>query len=145
MVRLSVIATIASLVLAVYATPLNRTQSESDVSSESRLIDKRDSYKGRATWFNVGLGSCGKTDNDNDFIVALNPGKTRGHCDRWIHVKKGNKEVYAKVRDTCPSCAPAAIDLSPAAFKKLGTLDAGVLNITWTFTATGFKPPSKYL
>ncbi|KAG6861159.1 hypothetical protein C0995_003168 [Termitomyces sp. Mi166 len=70
-------------------------------------LQKRE-YSGKATWFNVGLGSCGQTNVDSDYIVALNPSTYAGgaHCGKKIRVtdKATGVSATATVRDTCPSC-----------------------------------------
>ena len=55
-------------------------------------------------------------------------------CGRNMVVKAPNgKKVTVKVVDTCPGCAPGSVDLSPAAFKKLASLDVGRIHgISWT-------------
>ncbi|CAO3621311.1 unnamed protein product [Cunninghamella blakesleeana] len=93
-------------------------------------------FSGEATFFNLGLGSCGKTNNDNDLAVALSGilMKSGKYCGKRIKVVTDDgKEVTCKVVDTCPVCAKNAIDLSPAAFKKLANPDKGRINIKWSF------------
>ncbi|KAB5595693.1 putative effector protein [Ceratobasidium theobromae] len=94
-----------------------------------------DGKVGTATWFNTGLGSCGKVSNDNELVVALGPGSFNSGkmCGATITVKnnENGKTTTAKVVDLCPSCGTNNLDLSPAAFKKLGSLSTGVLNVSW--------------
>ena len=86
---------------------------------------------------------------------------------QWIQIKntKNGKVAYGKMRDSCPGCgyndlgmsllAPTGfsfmfrlrlifsfctIDMSPAVFEQLGTLDQGVLSISWHFEAKGWSP-----
>ncbi|KAH7341133.1 RlpA-like double-psi beta-barrel-protein domain-containing protein-containing protein [Rhizoctonia solani] len=100
---------------------------ELESRQETHALEKR--RTGKATWFNTGLGACGKVSNDNQLIVALGP-----MCGKTITVKntKNGKSTTAKVMDLCPSCGSNNVDLSPAAFKKLGSLSAGVLSISWS-------------
>ncbi|KAI0691606.1 RlpA-like double-psi beta-barrel-protein domain-containing protein-containing protein, partial [Earliella scabrosa] len=102
-----------------------------------------------ATWFTPDVGSCGQTNVESDFIVALDaatlqnfPGATanpNNHplCGRKIEVTgpDGKSQVVVTIADTCPSefCAPGSIDLTPAAFQELAPLDVGRLqDISWT-------------
>ncbi|KAG6809305.1 hypothetical protein H0H92_000763 [Tricholoma furcatifolium] len=68
---------------------------------------KRD-FSGRATYFEVGLGSCGKTNVDSDYIVALNPTTyAKGvHCGKQVRItdKSSGVSATATVEDTCPEC-----------------------------------------
>ncbi|CAE7110922.1 unnamed protein product [Rhizoctonia solani] len=102
-------------------------------SRETHTLEKRKT--GKATWFNTGLGACGKVSNDNQLIVALGPGAYQNGkmCGKTITVKnaKNGKSTTAKVMDLCPSCGSNNLDLSPAAFKKLGSLSTGVLTVSW--------------
>ncbi|CEL51571.1 hypothetical protein RSOLAG1IB_00106 [Rhizoctonia solani AG-1 IB] len=107
---------------------------EIESRQETHTLEKR--KNGKATWFNTGLGACGKVSNDKQLIVALGPGayKSGQMCGKTITVKnpKNGKSTTAKVMDLCPSCGTNNIDLSPAAFQKIGSLSAGVLSVTWS-------------
>ncbi|KAF9259314.1 hypothetical protein L218DRAFT_947717 [Marasmius fiardii PR-910] len=102
-------------------------------------------YTGAATWYNTGLGACGKTNNDNQLIAAVAapifdnyPGHTSNPnknpiCGKTATVTWGGKSVTVTIEDECPGCGSQGIDLSPAAFKKLASLDVGVLSgAKWT-------------
>ena len=55
-------------------------------------------------------------------------------CGRQMVVSVGGKSVTVTVADTCPSCAPGSVDLSPAAFHKLAPSEEGSLfPVTWSF------------
>lgn len=94
------------------------------------------------------------TNVDTDFIVALNSAQAAGnaHCGQLINVQcktallyttsflnqipfylVQGKSVTATVADTCPGCGPNGIDLSPAAFQALASLDVGRIQVTWNF------------
>ncbi|QRW27693.1 ribosomal L27 protein [Rhizoctonia solani] len=87
---------------------------EIESRQETHTLEKR--KNGKATWFNTGPYNNGKM------------------CGKTITVKntKNGKSTTAKVVDLCPSCGSSNIDLSPAAFKKLGSLDTGVLSVSWS-------------
>ncbi|RDX42316.1 barwin-like endoglucanase [Lentinus brumalis] len=43
------------------------------------------------------------------------------------------KSVTVTVADTCPSCAPGSVELTPAAFLQLANLEVGIIpGISWT-------------
>ncbi|KAG2220448.1 hypothetical protein INT45_004190 [Circinella minor] len=93
------------------------------------------SYSGDGTFYTVGLGSCGKTNSDNEMVAALSSSlmSSGKYCGKRIKVKSDSGSVTVKAVDTCPSCAKGDIDFSPAAFKKLGSLDEGRISIKWSF------------
>ncbi|KAI7898883.1 RlpA-like double-psi beta-barrel-protein domain-containing protein-containing protein, partial [Cokeromyces recurvatus] len=99
-------------------------------------LHKRQAMSGKATYYEVGLGSCGETNTDSEMVCALSIDLMGSHagssyCGRFITIKSGSKSVKVKVVDTCPGCGREDIDLSPSAFKKLGKLEQGVVPITW--------------
>ncbi|KAF8710371.1 Non-catalytic module family expn, partial [Rhizoctonia solani] len=150
MFRLSFFTTVLVFVMALvaFSAPIQSTNvelvklpvdstvavpAEIESRQETHTLEKR--KNGKATWFNTGLGACGKVTNDNQLIVALGPGPYNNGkmCGKTITVKntKNGKSTTAKVVDLCPSCGSSNIDLSPAAFKKLGPLSTGVLTVSW--------------
>ncbi|TRM60500.1 Non-catalytic module family EXPN protein [Schizophyllum amplum] len=107
---------------------------------ESRIVH----HKGRLTWYQPGLGNCGNYDTEDDSVIAISKERydnsNGGHCDQWIKIKVGNKIAYGKTRDSCPGCGYDDLDLSPAVFKQLGSLDDGVLQSSWHFLGKGESP-----
>lgn len=117
----------ASLLSMVAAVPV-----------EAEHLEARSkTYQGRGTWFNVGLGNCGKENVDSDLIVALDTATYASgkHCDKYITIvdTKNGKKAKAMVRDSCPSCGVGSIDMSPALFKHFDSLDTGVISVKWWF------------
>ncbi|KAF9561268.1 hypothetical protein EC968_005812 [Mortierella alpina] len=101
-------------------------------------------YTGRATWFTHTYGACNeKWDGESEPIVALNAHQMGAAswgnpvCNKKVRVtnKSNGKVVVARIVDKCPGneCAFGSLDLSPAAFKQLGDLATGVLNIEWNY------------
>ncbi|CAE6435936.1 unnamed protein product [Rhizoctonia solani] len=107
---------------------------ELESRQETHTLEKRKA--GKATWFDPGLGACGKVSNKKQLIVALGPEAYQNGkmCGKTITIKnsKNKNSVTAKVMDLCPSCGPNNLDLSPAAFAKLGSLSTGVLSVSWS-------------
>lgn len=58
------------------------------------------------------------------------------HCGQNIKVTNtdSGKSIVVKAADTCPTCNEKSLDLSKGAFEALGSLDQGVLPISWDFT-----------
>ncbi|KAF9947342.1 hypothetical protein BGZ72_010640 [Mortierella alpina] len=101
-------------------------------------------YTGRATWFTHSYGACNENwDGQSEPTVALNAHQMGAAswgnpvCNKKVRVtnKTNGKVVVARIVDKCPGneCAFGSLDLSPAAFKQLGELDTGVLNIEWNY------------
>jgi len=98
----------------------------------------------RATWYDVGLGGCGKWNKPDDFIVAMNfpmfgsvyPGPL---CFKMITIEYQGKTAQAQIMDACEACpANGGIDMSKGLFTYLsGSLGAGVLSVDWHFSDGG--------
>ncbi|KAI0373741.1 riboflavin aldehyde-forming enzyme [Pilatotrama ljubarskyi] len=120
-----------ALAFTAFASPVTTE------GADAALIEKR-SRVGRGTWFNVGLGACGKTNKDSDKIIAISANiyNNGAHCDKKVKIKNtaNGKTATAIVRDECPSCGSNDIDMSPSLFEELGDLDTGVLKVSWDFT-----------
>jgi len=115
----------------------------------TEVVDDANAIEGRATWFYVGLGACGYTDTDNDWIVALNEAQydtPHGvYCNRFLVVEneQNGATAVAKVRDMCPGCSYGSLDMSPDLFKAISTggLDEGTFPIKWSWLPEDYVPP----
>jgi len=87
------------------------------------------------TYYQDGLGACGKTNKPSDFVVALNSQDFAGgsHCFETITITIGDKSVQAMIVDECMGCGPNNIDCSEDLFKFLGSESAGVLHGSWDY------------
>ncbi|CAO1631142.1 unnamed protein product [Parajaminaea phylloscopi] len=92
----------------------------------------------RGTWFtqNGNAGSCGDVHSDNDFIVAVSAQHHRAeNCGKTISITGPNGNTQkAVIADTCPGCGEFDLDLSTGLFKAFGSLDQGVLDLSWAPT-----------
>ncbi|GAA6058513.1 hypothetical protein JCM10212_006952 [Sporobolomyces blumeae] len=116
-----------------------KSSAKKSSSSPAKLYTST-SYSGKATWFEQGgqPGSCGKWNNDNTPLVALNQAMVSSggnRCGQYVNIKNtaNGKTVRAVIADTCPGCSASSLDLSIGAFKAIGNLDSGVLPISWSF------------
>ncbi|KAI8969299.1 RlpA-like double-psi beta-barrel-protein domain-containing protein-containing protein, partial [Mycotypha africana] len=83
-----------------------------------------------------GIGSCGFQDtNDDQLVVALSKEvmSQGSYCGKQIKVTSKKGSVHLKVIDTCPGCARGDVDMSKAAFDKIGDYDKGHVDISWNF------------
>ncbi|KAG1057591.1 hypothetical protein G6F43_000572 [Rhizopus delemar] len=104
------------------------------VNVKAAPVEKRTSMSGDGTFYEVGLGSCGDTNSNSELVAALSSSlmSDGDYCGKKITIKSSKGSVTVKVVDTCPSCAKGDVDLSPTAFKKLGSLSEGRIDITWS-------------
>ncbi|KAI9493564.1 RlpA-like double-psi beta-barrel-protein domain-containing protein-containing protein [Zychaea mexicana] len=99
-----------------------------------------DWISGQVTFFTPNQGACGDWNDDDDMIVALGPdwygnmNAVSKYCDEKVRITgpRGNS-ITVTVKDACPPCDSGHLDLSPAAFKKLGEFDTGILKVKWHF------------
>ncbi|KAH9813762.1 Non-catalytic module family EXPN [Melampsora americana] len=95
-------------------------------------------YHGRATFYATGLGSCGDTNTDSDYIVALNQAQyDSSWCGKTITISYGGKSCQAVVKDLCPGCPMGGLDMSPGLFKYFASEDVGVFYMTWSVGGGG--------
>ncbi|KAF5098142.1 hypothetical protein D0Z03_001270 [Geotrichum reessii] len=127
------------------STPVTSSQNAAPSSSSSSGSSSggSGSNAGDGTYYDTGLGACGITSTDSDFIVAIsharfdavNPGNPNNNplCGKKITAYRGGKSVQVTVVDRCPGCDTNSLDFSPAAFQALGSFDEGRIPITWDF------------
>jgi len=104
---------------------------------EMHVYDKRFSNT-RFTYYDVGLGACGKYNVASDFIVALNSAQFGGgypgpHCFQTITISYGGKSTQATIMDECPGCPYGGLDLSRGLFDFFASESMGVLYGSWNF------------
>ncbi|KAH9894316.1 RlpA-like double-psi beta-barrel-protein domain-containing protein-containing protein [Cubamyces lactineus] len=137
MTPLTYLAFALALISSVIAAP-------APVAPEANL-EKRITHSGRGTFFNVGLGACGKHNVNSDHIVAISSSifGSGGNCEQFMEITNtaNGKTAFGLVRDACPGCGAGDIDMSPSLFQSLGaSLDQGVIKVSWHFKPKGFHP-----
>ncbi|PWN40492.1 hypothetical protein IE81DRAFT_325489 [Ceraceosorus guamensis] len=107
---------------------------EAGSENSSASLVKR-GYSGRATYYEAGLGACGRTNSGSDFIVAVNPAQWAGgsNCFKTITITVGGKSRTAQITDLCPGCPSGALDLSQGLFTQFADTSAGVFQMSWSF------------
>ncbi|KAJ7611164.1 plant expansin [Roridomyces roridus] len=127
---------LASMLVAVYSAPM-------PLAVESRAT----TFTGDGTFFQPGLGACGKTNTASDLIVAVGhgtfdsfPGATANPnvnpiCGKKLKASFGGKSVEVTVADRCAGCAGAAdLDFTSTAFGKLAATSVGRIHgVKWEF------------
>lgn len=130
--------------------PLAGDSIEQNVTSRA-LVKRFDGA--RFTFYDAGLGACGKVNSNRDFIVAMNSAQFAGgaHCFQTITITVNGKSTSAQVTDECPGCPFAGLDFSRGLFDFFASESAGVLQGSWTFgggapvktTKSTYTPPPK--
>ncbi|RDX42315.1 hypothetical protein OH76DRAFT_1488754 [Lentinus brumalis] len=101
---------------------------------------------GDATFHSSGLGSCGKSYSDADFVVAVDHATMSKYagtitdpmrnplCGRQMVITSpDNKVITVTVEDTCVTCSVGSVDLTRGAFQALAPLSVGIIHgISWT-------------
>jgi len=128
---ISLVVSLVAAVQLVAAGPVEKRQSVGENGNEV--------YYGQATWFEVGVGACGGTNTDSEWVVALNQDQyTSGSwCWYTIVIENTNtgKTATAAIVDECPGCGYGSLDMSPSLFTYLsddGSTDEGVFPIAWS-------------
>ncbi|KAL9555866.1 hypothetical protein MBANPS3_002148 [Mucor bainieri] len=123
---------IATALLAAFAV----------VSQAAAIESRSSSYSGTATFYSVkksGKPSCGNHADNDDMVAALSEHFMKDkYCGEKIKVKSGHKSITVKVIDTCEGCGKHDIDLSPAAFEKLGKKSKVFIKFDFNIYNLGF-------
>lgn len=99
-------------------------------------------YTGDITFYEVGLGACGQTNQDSDLVIALPWGfmgtQSNGnpYCNKQVKITNGQYTSTATVVDKCMGCTGMSIDCSPSLFSALTGDNMGlgrVSGVTWSF------------
>ncbi|WWD18814.1 hypothetical protein CI109_103269 [Kwoniella shandongensis] len=101
-------------------------------------FEKRADNAGTATYFDAGLGACGWTNSNSDYIVAVNSAQYEGaKCGQklWLWNPATQKMAFPTVADECPSCSSGDLDLSTGLFEFLadGNMDQGIFEMKWGY------------
>ncbi|MBW0478975.1 hypothetical protein O181_018690 [Austropuccinia psidii MF-1] len=114
---------------------LNFIKTKTPSLNHHHSLQKRssNSFHGKATFFDPGLGACGWTNSKDDFIVALNQAQYTQEkwCGKKISITFGRKTHTAQITDECPGCPFGGLDMSPALFKIFADEDVGVFYMNW--------------
>ncbi|KAK3320387.1 RlpA-like double-psi beta-barrel-protein domain-containing protein-containing protein [Cercophora scortea] len=111
-------------------------------------------HSGDLTYYDIALGACGWTNDDNEYVCAVAhsvydaaaTGASKGNpnlnplCGKKIRVMRdyseaglGNVTVDVTVVDRCVGCAPEDLDLSPAVFNRLAPESKGRVVGQWAW------------
>jgi rare lipoprotein A (peptidoglycan hydrolase) len=83
------------------------------------------SQSGTAAWYNYSgqMGACGRV------LRGIYAAHRTWPCGTLVSVRRGNRYVHVQVLDRGPFVSGWIIDLSPAAFKQVAPLGAGLIQV----------------
>ncbi|KZO89894.1 hypothetical protein CALVIDRAFT_491240 [Calocera viscosa TUFC12733] len=145
---LSALLLLAPLALATgHDNLIRKHQHKARVSSGESDLVKKDTYSGRATFFDVGLGACGQNNVASDFIVALNTpqygsGSPGPECFLMITITYNGITQQAQIMDECPSCNYGDLDMSRGLFDSFASEDLGEFQMTWWYNNDAPSQPT---
>ncbi|KAL6451744.1 pi Papain inhibitor [Candida maltosa Xu316] len=125
------------------AAPTSSTPvAEPSTSSTSAAQPTGALNSGEGTFYSTGLGSCGVTSSDSDYIIAISHELYDQHtvggnpnnndlCGKKIRAFYNGNSVDVTVVDRCEGCAYNDLDFSPSAFSQLASQSLGRIDITW--------------
>ncbi|KAG9104926.1 hypothetical protein FRC06_004993 [Ceratobasidium sp. 370] len=127
-------ASLFAVVAADHGHLLPRSRHHNVAERSEHHLQKR--FGGRATYYQTGMGACGKYNNPSDKIVALNAPQFGGgypgpNCFKMITICKGDNCHPAQIMDMCPGCDYGALDMSQSLFEQFANTDDGVFQMTW--------------
>ncbi|TLS23367.1 uncharacterized protein PpBr36_06195 [Pyricularia pennisetigena] len=144
-VFLLVLAAVVALLILIVGLAAGLS-SRSGGREKMPLPEDGETYQGELTYYNPGLGACGKDHDDADMVVAVarelfdeaaggadaNPNNNR-LCGRKIRVSAdgGRDSIEVTVVDRCEGCKSTDLDLSPAAFRRLADESRGRVKGEW--------------
>jgi hypothetical protein len=88
---------------------------------------------GHATYYVPSAGSACSVANVDGETTAITSVRWIGsaHCGECLRVQGPLGSAIVKVTDECPDCTASDLDLTQAAFAKIGNLADGIINISW--------------
>jgi len=126
--------------------PRNSSSNNAVGVLDSRDLGKR--FEGASfTFYDAGLGACGTTNSNSDFIVALNAPQygSGGYCFQTITIIVNGKTATAQITDECMGCGWGALDFSRGLFDYFASETAGVLTGSWYFGTPPATTTSTYI
>lgn len=126
----------------VATSPSPATGASTSSASTGTSLPSSGDHSGEGTFYSTGLGACGETSQDTDYIVAVSHilyenNQVNGNsndnslCGKKIKASYEGKSVEVTVVDSCEGCAENDLDFSPSAFSQIADQGLGRIDITW--------------
>jgi hypothetical protein len=112
------------------ALPISDNAAATSVATLFKRFDNA-----QMTYYDVGLGACGWSNQPSDFVVAVNTAQYSSgrHCGQRVQIRAYGKTAIAEVVDRCTGCEDHGLDLSEALFAHFAPKDKGVFLTSWDF------------
>ncbi|KAK6465825.1 RlpA-like double-psi beta-barrel-protein domain-containing protein-containing protein [Scheffersomyces coipomensis] len=126
----------------VEQAPTITTTSTPSSTSSTSPVPSGSAFSGQGTYYSTGLGACGWTNQDTDYICAIshdlydannvnaNP-NDNSLCGKKIRATYQSNSVEVTVVDRCTGCQYYDLDFSPSAFSQLADQSLGRIDIEW--------------
>lgn len=135
-------ASTANIETASASTTATNSETASTYAAATSSSGPSGSFSGEGTFYDTGLGSCGVTSTDTDYIVAIShemydkytPNGNPNHntlCGKKIKASYKGNTVEVTVVDRCEGCSYYDLDFSPSAFSDLASQSLGRIDINW--------------
>ncbi|GAB7340038.1 hypothetical protein MBLNU457_6538t1 [Dothideomycetes sp. NU457] len=142
-------ATIAALLALIIGLSVGLSRNKSS-TKDLPLPSNSQTFTGDLTYYGTGLGACGITSGDSDYIVSVshiifdaastgpNP-NTNPLCGRKIRATRFDEQVNAQrsmdltVVDRCTGCQATDLDTSLGAFEHVAAQASGRVDVTWAW------------
>ncbi|EIW74629.1 plant expansin [Coniophora puteana RWD-64-598 SS2] len=122
-------ASLTSLLALAIVVGLTAAAPAEEAKLQRRFTDQR------MTYYYPGVGACGYTNTDTQYVVALNPTDyaNGANCNRSLTITYQGNSAIATAVDLCPGCAADGLDLSPSLFEVFADLSVGVIYADWSW------------
>ncbi|PVU88466.1 hypothetical protein BB561_005839 [Smittium simulii] len=101
-------------------------------------------FCGDVTFYDTGLGACGKINRSTDYIAAINHHQfgnignpnNSPMCNRCAKIRGGDPakpSIKVRIVDKCEGCKYGDLDLSLSAFRSLYETHVGRARIMWEY------------
>ncbi|KAF8843990.1 hypothetical protein BDN67DRAFT_963468 [Paxillus ammoniavirescens] len=124
--------------------PAQTSPPPSNSGEPSFMIGTQD---GQGTYYATGLGACGITNTDTEYIAAVSyllfdayPGYNGVNpndnpvCNQKVTASYQGKSIQVTITDRCTGCAITDLDFSPSAFNSLADPSLGRIDISWVWS-----------
>ncbi|KZT30463.1 hypothetical protein NEOLEDRAFT_1126018 [Neolentinus lepideus HHB14362 ss-1] len=129
------------------AKPTSQAPAPTSASSGNTPSFLIGTQTGQGTFYATGLGACGITNSDTDYIAAVShllfdtfPGYNGANpndnpvCNKKVTASYQGKSVSITITDRCVGCAITDLDFSPSAFDQLADPSVGrISGMTWVW------------
>jgi expansin len=82
-----------------------------------------------------GLGACALPQPRLHAAINTRDFRRSAACGQYVRVTRGARSVVVQITNRCPDCGRGGLELSPAAFRRIGDLGERKVPVTWRVIA----------